>query len=120
MSVRPYRPDVQALADAAMTDEAAFQVRVVELATRHGWRAYHTHDSRRSEPGFPDLVLVRPPRVLIVELKVGRRQLTRDQAEWMRLLERCTEVSAFTLRGRLDGRDDLSGFEGVLRRRGAA
>lgn len=120
MTARAYRPDPQALADASLTTEAAFQVRIVRLATDHGWRVYHTHDSRRSEPGFPDLVLVRPPRVLFVELKVGRRQLTPDQQRWMRLLEGCTEVGAFVLRGRLDGSEDLAGFEGVLRRRGAS
>ncbi|HYI67091.1 MAG TPA: VRR-NUC domain-containing protein [Candidatus Limnocylindrales bacterium] len=119
-SRHPYRPDPQALADASMTPEAALQVRVVGLARAHGWTAYHTNDSRRSEAGFPDLVLVRPPRVLFVELKVGHRQLTVDQQRWMRLLEGCTEVGAFVLRGRLDGVDDLTGFEGVLRRRGAA
>lgn len=112
---RPYRPDAQALADASMTPEAAFQVRVVTLARDHGWRAYHTHDSRRSDPGFPDLVLVRPPRVLFVELKVGRRQLTGDQEAWMRLLEQCDRVDAFTLRGAIVGGDDLAGVEELLR-----
>jgi hypothetical protein len=120
MTARPYRPDPQTLADASMTDEAAFQVRIIELATVHGWRVYHTHDSRRSEPGFPDLVLVRGSRLLFVELKVGKRQLTDEQRDWLRALGRVTEVGAFTLRGRTDGADDLSDFEGVLRRRGAA
>ena len=37
--------------------EKAFQTAVVELAELCGWKVYHTYDSRRSAPGFPDLVL---------------------------------------------------------------
>lgn len=111
---RKLMPDATALAAGSMTPEAAFQVRVVRLATDRGWRVYHTHDSRRSDPGFPDLVLVRPPRVLFVELKAGRRRLSDDQVAWLELLEACDRVDAFVLRGRLDGTDDLSAFERVL------
>ena len=38
-----------------------FMPAVVELAKRFGWLLYHTHNSRRSASGFPDLVMVRPP-----------------------------------------------------------
>ncbi len=41
--------------------EKPFQAQVVELARLSGWLTYHTHDSRRSQSGFPDLVLVRAP-----------------------------------------------------------
>jgi hypothetical protein len=111
---RKLMPDAGALAAASLTDEAALQVRAVRAATDRGWRVYHTHDSRRSEPGFPDLVLCRPPRVLFVELKVGRRRLSDDQVAWLELLEQCDQVDAFVLRGRLDGLDDLSGWEHAL------
>ena len=33
--------------------EADFQATVIELAELQGWRVYHTHDSRRSQPGLP-------------------------------------------------------------------
>ena len=39
--------------------EKKFQAAVLQIANMYGWLAYHTHDSRRSAPGFPDLVLVR-------------------------------------------------------------
>jgi hypothetical protein len=55
----------------------------VGLAGLRGWLAYHTHDSRRSAPGFPDLVMLRGLRLLVAELKVGRNRLTRDQAVWL-------------------------------------
>ena len=51
-----------------------------------GWLAYHTHDSRRSEPGFPDAVLVRE-RVVWVEFKVGRGVLSAAQERWQAALK---------------------------------
>lgn len=63
--------------------EADFQQQVLDLARLYRWRAYHTHDSRRSEPGFPDLVLLRAPRLIFAELKTARGRLTRAQCDWL-------------------------------------
>ncbi len=52
---------------------------------------YHTHDSRRSEPGFPDLVVVGPHGVIFRELKAFSGRLTADQRRW---LDRLTEAGA--------------------------
>jgi len=72
--------------------ERAWQAKVVELARWLGWAAYHTHDSRRSEPGFPDLVLVRGDRLLFVELKSARGRITPAQQAWLDRLAPCAEV----------------------------
>ncbi len=65
--------------------ETPFMARVLALARPHGWAAYHTHDSRKSVPGFPDLVLVREV-VLWRELKTNTGKLTQEQATWLSLL----------------------------------
>jgi len=69
--------------------ERAFQNEVVRYARMMGWRLYHTHDSRRSEAGFPDLVLVRRPRLVWAELKSERGRLTDDQRAWIEELRAC-------------------------------
>lgn len=69
--------------------EAHFQQRVVNLADLFGWWVYHTHDSRRSRPGFPDLVLVRFGQLIFAELKSERGRLTFEQEEWLRQLSKC-------------------------------
>ena len=63
--------------------EKDFQEEVIWLAGVLGWRVYHTYDSRRSEPGFPDLVLLKGDRLVFAELKVGRRGTTAAQQSWL-------------------------------------
>jgi hypothetical protein len=38
----------------ATISEKDFQETVLTLARLRGWKCYHTHDSRRSEAGFPE------------------------------------------------------------------
>jgi hypothetical protein len=70
--------------------EKQFQTAVVDMARWLGWSVYHTHDSRRSEPGFPDLVLV-SDRVIFAELKTTTGVLAPAQRRW---LERLAEAFA--------------------------
>lgn len=66
--------------------EKDWQRTVRDLATTLGWkRAYHTFDSRRSDVGFPDLVLVRD-RVVFLELKREKGKVTAQQAGWLAAL----------------------------------
>lgn len=58
---------------------------VRELAQTLGWTVYHTHDSRKSDVGFPDYVLVRD-RVIFLELKREKTRPTDKQRDWIRSL----------------------------------
>lgn len=68
--------------------ERDFQDRIVELARLRRWLVYHTHDSRRSDPGFPDLVMVRGDALLFAELKSEKGRVSVEQHEWLRALRR--------------------------------
>jgi hypothetical protein len=78
--------------------EKSFAAQVLEVAERYGWTRYHTHDARRSPRGFPDEVLVKPPRVIFAELKTEQGKTTRDQERWLSLFERCPGVEAYCWR----------------------
>lgn len=71
-------------ARALFKDEADFQQQLTTAAKRMGYRCYHTHDSRKSEPGFPDVVLASPrqKRIVYAELKQDGENLSEDQAWW--------------------------------------
>lgn len=71
--------------------EAAFQQQVIQLARFYGWRHFHVHDSRRSAPGFPDLVLLRGAELIFAELKTASGRVRAEQIEWLRDL---TAISA--------------------------
>lgn len=68
--------------------EKGLLLSVTALAKRFGWLVYHTHDSRRSEAGFPDLCMVRvreyrEAELLFVELKSRNGVVTPEQQRWM-------------------------------------
>lgn len=65
--------------------EREWQSQVVDAARLLGWRVYHTHDSRRSEPGWPDLALVRD-RLVMAELKTETGRVSTAQSDWLAAL----------------------------------
>ena len=67
--------------------EQEFQAFVVTLAKQLGWYVYHTHDSRGSEAGFPDLTMVRDQVLLFAELKRESGRVTAAQQRVHRLFE---------------------------------
>lgn len=81
--------------------EAIFQTQVVEFAAWHHWRHYHPPDNRaialaagrtrkqRVVPGFPDLVLMRAPELIVVELKAEKGRLSVEQRDWLAGLALC-------------------------------
>ena len=77
---------------SGVVTEAQWQNTVVEAAQLLGWWVFHDHDSRKNQAGFPDLVLIRPPRVMFLELKRETGKLTTAQGEVLGLLEDCPGV----------------------------
>ena len=68
--------------------EKGFMQAVVDLARLQGWKVYHTYDARKSEPGFPDLTMVRDGRLVFAELKTEKGKLTPAQEEWGEALQK--------------------------------
>lgn len=77
--------------------EKDFMAAILELAKRHAWKCYHAFDSRRSEPGWPDLFLARGSVALACELKTDDGRLTAAQSSWLEALDGVT-VSAHCFR----------------------
>lgn len=71
--------------------EKDWQAQVVELLQYRGYVVYHTFDSRRSQPGFPDLLALNPKTgdALVAELKSERGITTPRQLEWLTFFELC-------------------------------
>jgi hypothetical protein len=97
--------------------ERVFQARVMQIARDCGWGPiYHTADSRKSAPGFPDIVMTRrgndpanPSRLLFAELKTMRGRVSDEQQEWIDALL-ATGSECYTWRP-----SDLAEIERVLR-----
>lgn len=94
----------------SLITEAKMRDSILSAARELGWLAYATHDSRRSEPGFPDLVLVKPPRVIFAELKTekgrirkgkwnrGKTRWLPGQDDWLNALLECPGVEPCLVR----------------------
>lgn len=74
---------------ALPVSERDLQDMVLSVAKLGGWAlVYHTHDSRHSQPGWPDLVLAHPTRnrILFVELKAQTGRVSLAQRRWLLML----------------------------------
>lgn len=84
MNITEYR-----MAMAKTMSESTLQTRVEQLARELGWLFYHTHDSRRSQAGFPDVVFLHPTsgRLVVRELKTMKGTASADQKKWLAAFE---------------------------------
>ena len=57
------------------------------MALQLGYLCYHTRDSRRSNPGFPDLCMVGNKRLIFAELKSETGKVTLEQQDWLNRLD---------------------------------
>ena len=90
--------------------EKDFQRQVLDLAKLYRWHAYHPALSKWSERGWPDLAMVRPPRIVFAELKAEAGSITEHQARWLALLRSCPGVETYLWRP-----SDLDAIAAALR-----
>ncbi|MER6010206.1 VRR-NUC domain-containing protein [Streptomyces bluensis] len=70
----------------AGASEEQWRRQVREIAARYGWRLqYHTADSRRSDPGWPDEVFghLGQHRTLFIEFKTDTGRIRPAQRGWL-------------------------------------
>lgn len=73
--------------------------RAVEILARLcRWLVYHTYDSRRSQAGFPDLVMIRGHRMIAAELKSQKGELRPEQQQWMAAFDGVPFVESYVWR----------------------
>ena len=77
-------------ADRKAWTEARLLREVRRAARRNGWADYHAAISMGAPAGFPDLVLVRPPVIIIAELKSARGRLSSSQRAWLERFQQCS------------------------------
>ena len=74
--------------------EKELDAAVGKLCRLYGWRRYHTYRSKHSPAGFPDLVLVKPPRLIFAELKSDDGSPTTEQLAWLSDLQKVMLATA--------------------------
>ena len=99
------------MADLIKLSEADFLRRIIDQAHAQGWIVAHFRSARvlkdgeetwrtpvqADGAGFPDLVLVRGPRLLFVELKSAEGVVSPEQQVWLKALA-ATKVEVYVFR----------------------
>lgn len=90
---------------ALAMSEKDLQAGVMTLAKLYGWTTNHVRRTIGGSKqgwvtsttlvGWPDLTLIRPPRLLFVELKGPTGKLTAEQEEVLHLLSLCPGVETY-------------------------
>lgn len=78
--------------------EKNFEQLVKEAARMNGWMYYHTYRSIKSEPGFPDCVMVRGNRLIFAELKTQKGKLSVHQDCWLKTLDEVVGIECYVWR----------------------
>ncbi len=77
--------------------EVPFMEQVIEFLRICGWLCYHTKDSRKSAPGFPDIIALKGKRQLVIETKRVGEEPDEAQERWLRVyVDAGAEVYAWT------------------------
>jgi VRR-NUC domain len=77
---------------ALALSEADWSRRVLDAAKLFGWRFAHFRPAQtvkgwrtamQGDKGWPDLVLLRPPRLILAELKSDTGRVSPEQSDWI-------------------------------------
>jgi hypothetical protein len=80
---------------------------VIHAARIHGWLVHHCRAARTADGwrtpvqgnrGFPDLVLAKPGRLILAELKAQRGRLSAEQVVWRGVLDLVPAVEVYEWR----------------------
>lgn len=77
---------------ASTLSEKAWLQQVRSLARAQGWMTYHPLSSQGSEPGWIDLVCLKPPVLVCAELKTDVGRVTPAQQRWLTGLQQVERV----------------------------
>ena len=85
--------------------ERQLQTAIIDAAEQLGWLVYHVSNVKgllraSTSPGYPDLTLVRAPRVIFAELKTRKGKLSMEQVWWLETLRGCPGVETYVWRVR--------------------
>lgn len=78
--------------------EKQFEAQVRELAKLFRWLLYKTWRSQHSPAGYPDLTLVRPPRIVFAELKTAKGKTSPEQDKWLAILQSVPHIETYLWR----------------------
>jgi len=103
--------------------ETELQNGLIDAARRLGFLCFHATDARRSEPGFPDLVIVGHGRVLVCECKTQKGKLRGQavtkrgrvlpgQQDWLNAFDK---AGAYTTVVRPEATRDAIGYDEALK-----
>ena len=105
--------------------EVMFQQQVIDYAQSVGWRCAHFRPARMKGKdgeevwrtpvqadgkGWPDLVMVRAGRQVVMELKSDKGELSPDQQAWLEAFGQCRDVEVYLCKP-----GDIAEIEEVLR-----
>jgi len=87
---KPESESLPAVPERELADAFEFALRLMGPGVV--W--YHTHDSRRSQPGFPDYIVLAGGTAYAFEIKRDGGELTAAQESWLRALAGAGLVAA--------------------------
>lgn len=82
----------QAILEKELREQVRNLSRLFHWQFHFEWLAIH------SPKGFPDLCLVRPPRIIFAELKTEKGKVSDSQQVWIALLKQCPGVECYVWR----------------------